>query len=207
MKRKGKIGSLLMGFFLFVFVAILSNNVYADFWSDAYTWYQGGNLNDSASNAVSGLVSELSGYIKITGTAVIVIATIVLGIKYILGTSADKATAKESLMNLLVACVFFFGWSNISTMFISGKNFVIYQGASDYNSAVLKIYYLFKFIAEIVAVIAIIYVGVKYIFSGATGRADLKDKSWMFVIGIILVFSAIQVLTFISDIIVNSTAL
>lgn len=207
MNKKGKKRSLLLGFFIFFIMACFTgyNYVYADFWSDAKTWFEQGQLNNTAGNAVTSLVSEIGGYINITGTAVIVMATIVLGLRYIMGNSSDKARVKESLITLLVACVFFFGWTNISSILISGKDLIIYQGTGDYNSAVLKIYYLFKFVAQIIAAIAIVYVGIKYIFAGATGKAELKDKSWMFIIGIILVFASIEVLTFVSNVIINST--
>ena len=49
-------------------------------------------------------------------------------------------------------------------------------------------------IVKVAAIVGVIYVGVRYIFSGATGKAELKGKSAYFVIGIILTFSSVTVL-------------
>ena len=46
--------------------------------------------------------------------------------------------------------------------------------------------------------------GVKYIFSGAEGKAKLKEKGIMYIVGIILIFTTLNILTFISESINNA---
>ena len=59
-------------------------------------------------------------------------------------------------------------------------------------------------VAKFVAVIATVYMGVKYIFSGPEVKAKLKEKSIMYIIGIILIFTTLNVLSFISSSINNA---
>ncbi len=186
-------------------VSTIPNNIYADFWSDATNWYEKEDLNYDVTQSVNDLISTISGYIELTGTVIIIIAAIVLGIKYVLASAEGKAIAKENIISLLVACIFFFGWANISNILYTGKNFVLYsQTNNTYQGTILNVYNIFKFIFQIVALIAILYVGIKYIFAGAEGRANLKSKSWAFVIGMILIFSTIEVLNIVSKIINES---
>lgn len=111
----------------------------------------------------------------------------------------SKAEIKENLITLLVACVFFFGWNAIyNTLITSGNLFFISSG---FKASVGNIYSTVMFVLNILAFVGVIYVGIKYIFSGASGRADLKGKSVYFVIGIIMTFATITLLTYISKVI------
>ena len=55
-------------------------------------------------------------------------------------------------------------------------------------------------IAKIIALIATVYIGFKFVFSGADGKSQLKEKGIMYIIGIILIFATINVLSFVSDV-------
>ncbi len=177
-----------------------TEGIRGNFWSMAYKWYDNsrkGGIGDTST--AKAIIDELLGYIEILGTTVIVIATATLGVKYIFGSVDSKAEIKENLITLLVACVFFFGWNAIyNTLITSGNLFFISSG---FKASVGNIYSTVMFVLNILAFIGVIYVGIKYIFSGASGRADLKGKSVYFVIGIIMTFATITLLTYISKVI------
>lgn len=177
-----------------------TKNVRNNFWSKAYDWYNSSKESGTGNTkAAKDIIDELLGYVEILGTTVIVIATATLGIKYIFGSVDSKAEIKENLTTLLVACVFFFGWNAIyNTLVTSGNLFFISSG---FKSSIGNIYSTVMFVLNILAFIGVIYVGIKYIFSGASGRADLKGKSVYFVIGIIMTFATITLLTYISKVI------
>jgi hypothetical protein len=184
------------------FVATYFVNVNADFWGDANKWYGTVNLSDASetSGVRSGIFKELADMINILGTSVIVIATIILGVKYMLGSVESKADVKENLITLLVACLFFFGWQAIRDLLAPNNVFVFTNGgtfAATVGSVFSTVLYMLKFIV----ISAVIYVGVKYIFAGASGKADLKSKSGLFVIGIIMALATSNFLTVISNII------
>ena len=122
-----------------------------------------------------------------------------------ISSAEGKSEVKQNLITLLVACLFFFGWNSISSLIMGNDRFFLIS-ANDltYDAAVGRIYNFVVGILDIVAVVVILYIGVRYIFSGASGKADLKGKSPQFVIGIILTFCTISVLTYISKVINDS---
>ena len=202
-----------MTFVFFVIASAISTTQAADFWNQASKWYSGGSTNTYLDSSVIGEISDM---VEVIGTGVIAIATVVLGIKYVLGSVTEKADVKESMITLLVACIFFFGWSNLRNILItdinvdpntgaitgiSGKTqLFIFSGQSQsLETALAQVFSIVILIAKVIAVIATVYMGVKYIFSGSEGKAKLKEKGVMYIIGIVLIFTTLNVLTFVSN--------
>lgn len=211
MKKTKIMGICIMLVLIFTTVNSL---VYAsDFFSDATTWYNnaqnaGANGYGQVQDSVSSVINQFSNLIEIAGTAIIIIATMVLGVKYIFGSVNDKISVKENMISLIVACIFFFGWSSIRGLLITGsgasQQLIIYSGASDFKSMVIIAFSILSVILRIVGVVGVLYVGIKYIFSGAQGRAELKTKSFLMMVGIVLVFAATVVLSTISSVITET---
>ncbi len=215
MKKNDTFKVLIFTVMMLVFVARIVNA--AAFWDQAKEWYDQGSTNTYLDVNV---INDLGSMVEVVGTGVIAIATVVLGIKYVLGSVTDKASVKENMITLLVACIFFFGWSNIRSVVIKGVNFTgaavaeggISQGAQIFlladgatlEQALAQVFSIVIAFAKVIAVICTLYMGVKYIFSGAEGKAKLKEKGIMYIVGIILIFTTLNILSFISDAIVNS---
>lgn len=223
---------------IFIFVGIIlmfniANQVQADFMTEAGNWFVSGNPNSSTpteptfslsevSMFKSGAFSQIVTVVNAIGTSVIAVVAVILGIKYLIGTARGKSEVKDQLIGLLVACLLFFGWSNISSLFIKNATFdpstgtytdisavtqlFIFEGTTSIQVMASKVFAIAVFIGKIIAIIVTMYLGVKYIFSGANGKAELKEKGPMFIIGILLVFCTLNVLSFISDIILNATS-
>lgn len=149
------------------------------------------------------VIDQFTDMINIIGTTLIFVATIVLGIKFIFGSIDGKSEAKEDMITLLVACVFFFGWNGIMGILLNDahNDIAIVEGAPNYEVVLSKMLTIFRTISNCLLVVGVIYVGIKFIFAGAQGKADLKAKSGFFIIGIILAFCTVNVLTFLSDVI------
>lgn len=179
-----------------------------DWWGAAGSWFtpkEGENGIFDVPEGAQDIITLFSNMINIVGTAVIVLVTIVLGIKYMFGSVDGKAEVKESLVTLVVVCFFFFGWQGIWNLLTANQTDFIFASRTDtsWTQVVARIYTTAVYILQFLAILAIIYVGIKYIFAGASGKADLKSKSGMFLIGAILTFATIGFLTYISTI-VNS---
>ena len=205
MKKYKKILYRLIPVFFFLFLFSM-NTTYAtaDFWDAASDWFKGVNPNQTNENILY-IVQEFNGIVRSIGTTVITGVTIFLGIKYIFGSVESKSDVKEGLVTLFIVCVFFFGWSSIANLLFPNNKFIfVSTNDNSYESVVGRVFATFTYIAQFVVLIAIIYVGVRYIFAGVQGKSDLKAKSPMFFIGIILAFSSSAVLGFISDIINES---
>lgn len=178
-----------------------SNNDY--FWKSAGNWFAG--VQNAGENNISPIsikvVNQFMDIINYIGTFVIIVATMFLGIKYMFGSVDGKADVKESMITLLVACLFFFGWQYIRDIILyDGMNLFISDTAdTSYKNIFARLLGVITMIVKVAAIAGVIYVGVRYIFSGASGRADLKDKSGYFIIGIILTFCSVTVLTMISN--------
>lgn len=176
-----------------------------DFWNAATDWFSNVDKDEELGPGVKDVVNTFSNMISVVGTTVFVIVTIFLGIKYMYGSVDAKASVKESLITLLVACIFFFGWNSIKNLLFPNNNFIFIESTdTSYEQMVGRIFAFATYIAQFLAVIGIVYVGVRYIFAGAEGKASLKGKSVNFLIGIILTFCATSFLSLISDIVNDS---
>ena len=194
--RKNKLIKKLFAIF-FLCIAITTNVYAVEWWDQATEWKKEG---DTSVEIKQTLIDDIAETVEIIGTAIIAIATVVVGIKYIFGTVQGKVEAKESLMNLLVACIFFFGWSAIRGLLITGSatakggySLVFFNGDIKTTFASIKI----------VTVVAIGYMGVKYIFAGADAKAEIKQKSPALIIGVILIFCTTTFLGKIAEILTD----
>lgn len=170
------------------------------FWESAGDWFNDvqeegeGNVSEKSIE----IVNQFMDIVNYVGTTLIIIATMFLGVKYMFGSVEGKSEVKESLMTLLVACVFFFGWQYIRDIILIGTGgtqlFLVSNADHSYLNLFGRLLGVVMMIVKVAAIVGVIYVGVRYIFSGATGKAELKGKSAYFVIGIILTFSSVTVL-------------
>lgn len=204
MKKMSKmtIAFALMGL---AFITII--NVYAatgiPWWDIAYNWIIGGKAEVEMDTSV---LDGLSDTLEVIGTGVIAIATVVVGIRYVFGTVDGKVKAKESLMNLIVACVFFFGWSGIRGILISGSataqggyKLIFFDG--DLSVTFARLFTFLVMIGKVLTVLAVIYLGVKFVFAGADAKAQIKEKAPALIIGIVLIFCATTFLSILVNII------
>lgn len=193
----------IMPFFNFV-KADAPNNSGSEkqtFWKSAGDWFNDvqeegqGNVSEKSIE----IVNQFMDIVNYVGTTLIIIATMFLGVKYMFGSVEGKSEVKESLVTLLVACVFFFGWQYIRDIILIGTGgtqfFLADNGDNSYEELFGRLLAVVMMVVKVAAIVGVIYVGVRYIFSGATGKAELKGKSAYFIIGIILTFSSVTVLT------------
>lgn len=211
-EKKLKLKNILIKFFAVFGICFMLANVYAassdDWWGKATEWYEDGSTTVSVSQSV---ISGIANFVEVVGTAVIAIATVVIGMKFMFGTVQGKSEAKENLINLLVACIFFFGWSNIRSLLITGNatgnggltgstGLIFFQNG-DLKGALAQVFTLVVTVAQMLAVASIVVLGVKYVFAGADAKAQLKQKSPGMIIGIILIFCTITVLKVIAKVV------
>ena len=177
------------------------NQANLDFWGQATNWFN--KIETSEDNPeIKELIDTFQDMINVLGTTVIVLVTIFLGIKYIFGSVESKAGVKEGLVTLIVVCIFFFGWSALRNLLFPNNSLIFIESTdTSYTSILGRIFSIATFIANILAVLGIVYVGIRYIFAGASGKGELKAKSPMLLIGIILAFASVSFLSYISKVI------
>lgn len=214
MKNKNYIKKIVVALFVLVviFNVVGLNHVSAassnDFWKSAGQWFTGvqRETNNNVSSQSIDIVNSFMDMVNYVGTVIIFIATMFLGLKYIFGSVDSKADVKESLITLLIACVFFFGWQYIRDIILIGNGtqlFITSNSDTTYKLLFARLLYVVTQIVKVAAIVGVIFVGVKYIFAGASGKAELKGKSAYFFIGIILTFCCVTVLTVFSNMLVD----
>lgn len=193
-----------MPIFNVVFAQNPNQNNSEEFFQKAGTWFEG--VQQEGENNVSPIsieiVNSFMDIVNYVGTVIIIIATMFLGVKYMFGSVDGKSEVKESLVTLLIACVFFFGWQYIRDIVLMSNGtqlFISDPGDSSYKLLFARLLGVVTMIVKVAAIAGVIYVGVRYIFAGASGKADLKGKSVYFIIGIILTFCSVTVLTVFSN--------
>lgn len=117
-KKTVKIVSILLAF---VMIMSLSSSVFAanNTTSTPFTPSEMKNSIDTktnATNSIKKIGGSLIGMLQTAGVVVAIIIMIVIGIKYMMGSTADKAEYKKSLMPYLVGAIFIFGAVAVSEM-------------------------------------------------------------------------------------------
>ena len=102
-KKTVKIVSILL---TFVIVMSLSTSAFAV----DLNQFQG-NTNSNAANSIATLSNNIIGLLQVAGMAVSIIVLIVLGIKYMMGSTAEKAEYKKTLMPYFIGALLIFGAS------------------------------------------------------------------------------------------------
>lgn len=189
-------------FLMFSFSCVFAAD-FGSWWNGASEWYKNGSTTVSVDQNV---LSGISTLVEVVGTGVIAIVTVVLGMKYMLGSVQGKAEVKENLIGLVVACMFFFGWAGIRDMLITTNataaggltgdtRLKIFDG--DLESTISTIFTFCAILAKLICVAVIAYNGMKYILAGAEAKAQLKQKTPIMIIGVIMVFCTTTFIQFI----------
>lgn len=68
------------------------------------------------------------------------------------------------------------------------------------NNAIRRIWGVIILALQMLSVAAVIITGIRYMFASSEGKADIKNQSFGFIVGAILVFAASTVVGFIVDV-------
>ena len=107
------------------------------------------------------------------------------------------------LMVVFTTNVFAFNSFNTETInqSVSGGT-----GISSADKAIKNVWATVSLILQVLAVAAIVFAGVRYMFASADGKADIKKQTIGLVVGAILVFGASFIINFIVTITQEVTA-
>ena len=78
-----------------------------------------GKINSEAQGQVTGIGNQIIGILTTVGVVVAVVVLLILGIKYMMGSTAEKAKYKETMIPYLVGAVLIFGASAITKVVVS----------------------------------------------------------------------------------------
>ena len=188
-------------FFMVIVVTINITSVYGGFLEDIVdegkNFFKPGSGNDvgNVGNTISTTITDsLIPVIETVGNLIFYSVTVFLGLKYIWSGVEGKAKVKETLPTYAVAaCLFYLSETiyGLATGVIEeiagGSTFQIIEG---------NLWENISLIVNILAIAGIVALGLKYMFSAADTRADIKKDMLPVVIGLVLVYSVTNILSF-----------
>lgn len=140
-------------------------------------------------------VDKMVDLLTTIGIFIAVGAMMVIGIKYINGSVEEKATYKKTMMPYLIGCILIFSASALAPQIIE-----LFKDASDAEKAGNLVLGIIQNVGTVVAVGALMIIGIKYILGSTEQRASYKKSLLPYVIGSILLFGAVNLTAFAYDI-------
>lgn len=194
MLNRKKLTNVFSIILILFFMIMFSFNCYASnlsWWRNAYNFSN--NVTSDVFN-VSAL-NDIMGIIEFVGNIIFIIVTTILGVKYIWGGVESKASVKDSLITLVVAAMFFYGWTTIRALFVQNDQLIFLT--NNYQVTAKSIYSTVLYILNFLAIGGIVYIGIRYLMAGAEGKANLKANGVSIILGIMMVYGTITFLNFI----------
>lgn len=174
-----------------------------DIFSQGNSFYSTGQSDSSDSsslgNSITSYLKEKGGIIDLLrsiGYLVFSVVTVVLGLKYVWSGVEGKSQIKETLPTFVIAVVMFYLADNLYSLF-SGAASSIIIGKSDFDTVAGGIRATINAVVRVGTMIGIVFLGIKYMLSSASGKADLKNSLLPLVVGMVLVYSATEIVDFI----------
>ena len=117
-----------------------------------------------------------------------VIALILLGIKYMVGSTEEKAEYKETLLPYFIGAILVFGISNLLGYIKDMASGI--TGTSGIADAGQQIVTILATAGSVISVIVLAILGIKYMMGSTEEKAEYKKSLLPYVIGAGLVFAA-----------------
>jgi len=172
-------------------------------WECAFAFLSTGRSNPTFKTNTDS-VESLKEIIFYIGNIIFMLITAFLGVKYIWGGVESKFTVKTSLITLVIAAIAFYGWNATSRVLDVRLLLTGGSAANGYENIASQVYNTIMYVVNVLAIGGIIYIGIKYFMAGAEGKAEMKVKFIPIIMGIIMVYGTLNVISFILDITVNS---
>ncbi len=192
---------------LIVVIILIFNSIYAasfmdSIFSQGNDFFDKGTVEDednvNIGGAIAGILNKDGGVIDLIfaiGNLVILIAAIFLGLKYVFSSIESKANIKESLPNFAIGVMFFYLAESI-TNFTKGIGQDLVGNNSSWQTIESDVYTTVTTVANVFAIIGIVLMGIKYMITSAEQKADVKRQLLPMMIGLIIVYSSVNVINF-----------
>lgn len=198
MKNIKVIVSILLVLTIFSSMNICYGGLVDDIFNKGNSWLKPNasseteKLGTSIANFITGDVVELMTDI---GNLIFFIVAAFLGVKYIWSGVSGKSEVKETLPTFVIGAMFFYSSSTIVNF--SKAQFIDLTNGTTYNDIFGSIWTTVTIIVQILAIAGIIAIGLKYMFSTANTKADIKKDLLPMAIGLIVIYSSTELIPFI----------
>lgn len=210
---KKTINILLICFILLNFVLLPMSNIFAtndteyastfidDIFGSGNKFFNPGNNNSNSDleKGIVNVVNEIIEVVKVVGNIIIFICGAILGAKYVWSAASDKADAKGGLTVYVLGVIFFYCATAITDLAM-GVLTGAFKGATSIEAVGGTIYSNIMVIINVCCVLAVIIVGLKYMFTTPEMKGEVKKRLMPIVIGTLLVYSTSQIIGFITNV-------
>lgn len=190
-----------------VLFAFTTSTVYASTFLDRIM-AQGNKFDEMGTDSELGeliaefIMDDLKPVVEFIGNLIFAAITVILGAKFIWSGVEGKSQVKETLPTFVAAVIFFYLATELVDLFNPLKAGTIgsdLSGAGGWLSLGLAgmIIGTINTIVTYASIGGIVFIGLKYMFASAEGKASIKDRLTPMILGVILVFCASTVVDFI----------
>ena len=179
--QKKVIAKIVTTLLIIFAIVMLSTNAFARITPGQIT-------GDTEINVELDFIDKLTDAVRIIGTFVAVGAMMVIGIKYVTGSIEEKANYKKSMMPYLIGCFVLFGASVLAPQIKDAFD----NMGTDTESIGNEIIGIIQAIGSVVSVGVLMILGIKYMLGTTEERASYKRTMLPYIIGVILIFAAVN---------------
>lgn len=159
----------------------------------------GGGTGDSLGTKLSNFIKgDIMNIVSLVGNLVFAAVTVILGAKYIWSSAEGRSQVMETLPTFILAVMFFYLGESMISWLTSATSGI--TSAKTWNTVAGNVIWIINTFVRYAAFGGILFLGLKYMFASAEGKSQLKASMGGFVIGIIFVFLASNVVDYIIDI-------
>ena len=157
--------------------------------------FKGDDPGSDIKNDFNDTMDKVEKMVKTAGAFISVGGLMIIGIKYMTGSLEEKAQYKKSMMPYIIGCILIFGATYLGPEILD--LFRNKESGEEMGSAILG---LIQVVGTFISVGIVMVLGVKYMVGTTDERASYKKTMIPYVIGAILLFSAVTIASYVAEV-------
>ena len=133
-------------------------------------------------------IDKITNLVRTMGIFIAVGAMMIIGIRYVTGSIEEKANYKKSMMPYLIGCFVLFG----ASVLVPEIKDLFKDVGTDTESIANSILSMIRAVGTMVSVGVLMILGIKYMVGSTDERATYKKTMLPYIIGVILIFAAVN---------------
>ncbi len=156
--------------------------------------FKGDDPGSDIKNDFNDTMDKVEKMVKTAGAFISVGGLMIIGIKYMTGSLEEKAQYKKSMMPYIIGCILIFGAAYIGPEIL--EIFKNKESGEEMGSTILG---LIQVVGTFISVGIMMVLGIKYMVGTTEERASYKKTMIPYVIGAILLFSAVTIASYVAE--------
>ncbi len=146
------------------------------------------------------VINNITDLIRTIGIFISIGALMIIGAKYLMGSIEEKANYKKTMMPYIIGCFILFGASALAPQI--EETFT--NLGSDTETIGNTVLGLIQAVGSLLSVGVLMVLGIKYMMGSAEERAEYKRSMLPYIIGVVLIFAAVNITKMVYDFSIDS---